>query len=51
MPIIAFTAEYSLEMQQNCYAVGMNDFLSKPANAKEFRTKITKQLGPMWTAK
>eukprot|EP00959_Pyramimonas_sp_CCMP1952_P337114 7059332-Pyramimonas_sp.AAC.1 len=51
MPIIAFTAEYSPEMQETCKGVGMNDFLSKPANAKEFREKIRKQLALVQTSK
>mmetsp|Transcript_7269 Transcript_7269/g.14808 ORF Transcript_7269/g.14808 Transcript_7269/m.14808 type:complete len:730 (-) Transcript_7269:525-2714(-) len=44
MPIIAFTAEYSQEMKDTCMGIGMDDFLSKPANAKEFKNKITKHL-------
>ena len=44
IPIIAFTAEYDQEMKDKCTACGIDDFLFKPADAKEFKAKITKYL-------
>jgi len=45
MPIIAFTAEHGAEMKQQCTSIGMDDFLCKPVNSKEFKTIISKYLG------
>jgi len=45
MPIIAFTAEHGAEMKQQCMSIGVDDFLCKPVNSKEFKTVISKYLG------
>ena len=39
-PIIALTASALEETKEKCIASGMNDFLSKPLNAKELIEKI-----------
>lgn len=39
-PIIALTASALEETKEKCFASGMNDFLSKPLNAKELAEKI-----------
>lgn len=39
-PIIALTASALEETKEKCFASGMNDFLSKPLNAKELIEKI-----------
>lgn len=45
-PIIALTASALEETKEKCFASGMNDFLSKPLNAKELTAKIE-----YWVAK
>jgi YesN/AraC family two-component response regulator len=32
-------------MKLQCMSIGMNDFLCKPVNSKEFKTIISKYLG------
>lgn len=39
-PIIALTASALEETKEKCFASGMNDFLSKPLNAKKLMLKI-----------
>ncbi|SEG67860.1 ATP-binding protein [Vibrio hangzhouensis] len=41
-PIIALTAGTTLEERQTCYAVGMDDILSKPYTAQELTLTLTK---------
>ena len=45
IPIIALTASAMLEIQDRVFAVGMNDFVSKPFNPNELYQKIVKALG------
>lgn len=40
-PIIALTAHAMVSEQEKCFAVGCNDFLSKPLNQKELLTKLS----------
>ncbi len=40
VPIIALTANSSKEEQDNCFKVGMNDYLSKPFNPQELLDRI-----------
>ena len=40
-PIIALTAHAMASEQEKCYAVGCNDFLSKPLNQKELLKKLS----------
>jgi signal transduction histidine kinase/ActR/RegA family two-component response regulator len=46
LPIIALTASAMLEIQEQVYKVGMNDFVTKPFNPKELYQKIARQLQP-----
>lgn len=50
-PIIAFTAEYSMEIKEQCFELGMNGFLSKPVNKDEMRGAIEKVLNRKLKAK
>ncbi|HAA15264.1 MAG TPA: hypothetical protein DCE41_27630 [Cytophagales bacterium] len=44
IPIIALTASAMVEIQDRVYAVGMNDYVSKPFNPNELYQKIVKNL-------
>jgi CheY-like chemotaxis protein/two-component sensor histidine kinase len=44
-PIVALTAYARAEDEQQCLAVGMNDFLSKPFRQSELRSVITRWFG------
>lgn len=44
IPIIAMTANVLNEDKQKCYDAGMNDYLSKPINIKDFYDKIAKYI-------
>jgi PAS domain S-box-containing protein len=46
MPIIALTANAIVEEQKKCRDAGMNDFLSKPIQAKVLLAKIAEYLCP-----
>lgn len=41
-PIVAMTANVLNEDKQKCYEAGMDDYLSKPINIKEFYDKLAK---------
>ena len=42
LPIVALTASAMIEIQDRAYAVGMNDYVSKPFNPEELFQKIAK---------
>jgi len=44
LPIIALTANVMKEDMDMCFAVGMNDFLSKPIDAEKVKEVIFKWL-------
>lgn len=44
IPIIALTASAMVEIQDRVYAVGMNDYVSKPFNPNELFQKLSKNL-------
>ncbi len=44
IPIIALTADALVEAQKKVKEVGMNDFVTKPFNPKEFREKMERHL-------
>lgn len=46
IPIVAMTANADEEDKQRCLAVGMDDYLSKPFTAAEFRTAVDRWIGP-----
>jgi CheY-like chemotaxis protein len=41
LPIIALTASAMLDIQDQAFTVGMNDYISKPFNPNELHRKIT----------
>ncbi|MBC7923970.1 MAG: response regulator [Ferruginibacter sp.] len=45
VPIIALTASAMLEVRDQVYVVGMNDYISKPFNPNELYGKIVKHAG------
>jgi PAS domain S-box-containing protein len=55
VPIIALTADAFEEDRQNCHAVGMNDFLTKPVSIDALRRALARWLpatqGPLSTDK
>jgi len=42
VPIIALTAAAMKEEMENCYKVGMDDFITKPVDAKKLKTVLDK---------
>ena len=42
IPIIALTADATTEVRQNCLAVGMNEFLTKPVQVKDLQKKLAR---------
>lgn len=44
LPIIALTASAMLEIQEQVYKVGMNDFVTKPFNPRDLYQKIVRYL-------
>ncbi|MEL6562309.1 MAG: response regulator [Bacteroidota bacterium] len=44
IPIIALTAGNILEVQNEAFEIGMNDFVTKPFNPDELYAKIKKHL-------
>ncbi len=46
LPIIAMTANATTSDQEKCFAVGMNDFVSKPINTEELFDKIAQLTAP-----
>jgi CheY-like chemotaxis protein len=44
LPIIAFTADAFEEDRQHCWAVGMNDFLTKPVSIDALRNALIRCL-------
>jgi PAS domain S-box-containing protein len=45
VPVIAMTASAMIEDRNHCYAVGMNDFVSKPVNGDALQAVIQRVLG------
>ncbi len=45
LPIIGMTAHALSGDRERCLAVGMDDYLAKPYNPDEFKSKIEKHLG------
>jgi len=51
VPILALTAEYTLEVKENCTQLGMNGFLTKPTSKEELRTELERILNRKLRAK
>ncbi|MFP5520240.1 MAG: response regulator [Bdellovibrionia bacterium] len=46
MPIIALTANAFVEVKEQCFKAGMNDFLTKPFHQEQLSKAIQLTLGP-----
>ncbi len=46
IPIIALTASAMASDRQRCFAVGMDDYLSKPVNMQELRRMLERWIAP-----
>ena len=42
VPIVALTASATVEDRDHCFAVGMNDFLTKPIRSEQLASCLTK---------
>lgn len=50
LPIIALTASAMLDIQDEAFTVGMNDYISKPFNPNELHRKIAAYSKKSWSA-